>query len=172
VQEVKLLKAEIEDIPEIRDLAILVWNQHYPALISRQQIDYMLNMMYSAESLKAQMETGHTFYLISSGGKNIGFLSVNILQEKDWFLNKFYIDQNNSAKGVGTDAFQKLVELIQPQSIRLTVNRHNVKSINFYFKNGFIIDKIADFDIGNGYVMNDFVMMWRAEKNHKTEALK
>jgi hypothetical protein len=45
--------------------------------------------------------------------------------------------------------------------MRLTVNRQNYKSINFYFKIGFRIEKCADFPIGNGFVMNDFVMVWR-----------
>src|SRR5688572_30184833 len=112
MQEVKLLKAATADIPEIRKLAMLVWNQHYPAIISQAQIDYMLNMMYSETSLQQQMETGHDFYLISFGGNNIGFISVNMLQEKDWFLNKFYIDQQRSAKGVGSAAFQKLLGVI------------------------------------------------------------
>ena len=49
----------------------------------------------------------------------------------------------------------------QPQTLRLTVNRQNYKSINFYFKNGFVIEKTADFDIGSGYFMNDFVMVYR-----------
>ena len=161
MQEVQLLKAGTDDIPEIRELAVLVWNQHYPAIISRKQIDYMLNMMYSQESLQAQLETGHIFYFVRSDGKNIGFISVNILKEKDWFLNKFYIDQDRAAKGVGSGAFRQLLAELDPKSIVLTVNRQNIKSINFYFKNGFTIQKVADFDIGNGYVMNDFVMIWK-----------
>jgi hypothetical protein len=40
------------------------------------------------------------------------------------------------------------------------VNRQNYKAINFYFKLGFKIQTVADFDIGNGYVMNDFVMVF------------
>jgi diamine N-acetyltransferase len=43
--------------------------------------------------------------------------------------------------------------------LRLTVNRKNFKAINFYFKNGFIIESVKDFDIGNGYLMEDFVML-------------
>jgi hypothetical protein len=38
----------------------------------------------------------------------------------------------------------------------------NYKAINFYFKNGFTIEKVADFDIGDGYFMNDFVMIWES----------
>ena len=51
--------------------------------------------------------------------------------------------------------------MLDPLTVRLTVNRQNFKSVNFYFKNGFTIERVADFDIGNGYVMNDFVMMWK-----------
>ena len=58
-------------------------------------------------------------------------------------------------------AFIELLKLLKPEELRLTVNRQNFKSINFYFKNGFKIEQVADFDIGNGYVMNDFVMVWR-----------
>lgn len=43
--------------------------------------------------------------------------------------------------------------------IRLQVNRSNYKAINFYFKKGFVIERAEDFDIGNGYFMNDFVMI-------------
>jgi ribosomal protein S18 acetylase RimI-like enzyme len=50
------------------------------------------------------------------------------------------------------------------RSITLTVNRQNYKAINFYFKNGFTIDHIANFDIGKGYVMEDFVMKKRVVK--------
>jgi ribosomal protein S18 acetylase RimI-like enzyme len=44
-------------------------------------------------------------------------------------------------------------------SMKLTVNRKNVQAINFYFSQGFRIDHAEDFDIGSGYVMNDFVMV-------------
>jgi len=43
--------------------------------------------------------------------------------------------------------------------LRLQVNRQNYKAVNFYFKMGFIIESVGDFDIGGGYFMNDFVMV-------------
>ena len=45
------------------------------------------------------------------------------------------------------------------RELRLQVNRQNFKAINFYFKMGFVIECVADFDIGDGYFMNDFVML-------------
>jgi hypothetical protein len=47
----------------------------------------------------------------------------------------------------------------ESKAMRLQVNRKNYKSINFYFKMGFVIEEVADFDIGDGYLMEDFVMV-------------
>lgn len=161
MQDVKLIPAEQKDISQIAGLAKLTWNQHYPSIISQEQIDYMLRKMYSFASLEEQMtQKGHSFFLIDIKEVSVGFISVNKENERDWFLNKFYIDQNKAAKGIGAKAFDELKKIIQPSKITLTVNRQNFKSINFYFKMGFKIERVADFDIGDGYVMNDFVMRW------------
>jgi RimJ/RimL family protein N-acetyltransferase len=72
------------------------------------------------------------------------------------------MDSEKQGEGYGTEFLQEMIsKLDRPVIIRLTVNRQNFKSINFYFKNGFVIEKVADFDIGGGYIMNDFVMTRR-----------
>jgi ribosomal protein S18 acetylase RimI-like enzyme len=78
-------------------------------------------------------------------------------------LNKFYVLDKEAGKGIGTEILEELKKIIQPKKIRLTVNRNNFKSINFYFKNGFRIDAVAQFDIGEGYIMDDFIMVWEAK---------
>jgi diamine N-acetyltransferase len=163
---VHITKAEEKDIKPISDLAKIIWNQHYPEIITREQIDYMLNKMYSAESLKEQMEKQHhEFFIISRDEKEIGFVSVSKSDGNgSYFLHKFYILQDKAATGVGTEAFHKLLKQLHPTEIKLTVNRQNYRSINFYFKNGFKIERVADFDIGNGFVMNDFVMVWKTDE--------
>ena len=162
MQDIKLIPATGKDIKRISALAKIVWNQHYPAIISQQQIEYMLHLMYSDASLQEQMESkGHLFFLILQGEEAVGFISVSNENGNEWFLNKFYINQDVAAKGIGALAFEELKRIIHPTKITLTVNRQNFKSINFYFKHNFKIEEVADFDIGNGYVMNDFVMIWR-----------
>lgn len=162
MEDLKLIAASEKDIETISQLAKLIWNQHYPAIIGQQQVDYMLNLMYNKESLIEQLNVKkHQFFLISQAGNIVGFISVNKEDEGNWFLNKFYIDQTKAAKGIGTEAFNLLKSIIQPKKITLTVNKGNIKSINFYFKNGFTIEKTAVFDIGNNYVMDDFIMIWK-----------
>jgi ribosomal protein S18 acetylase RimI-like enzyme len=161
MQDVKLKPAGYKDLDAISKLAKVTWNQHYPSIISQAQIDYMLGLMYSTESLTEQMkEKGHQFYLINSGYSTVGFISVTPEKNNEWFLNKFYIDQELASRGIGSRSFEELKKILSPKKITLTVNRQNFKTINFYFKTGFKIARVADFDIGNGYVMNDFVMVW------------
>ncbi len=161
---VQLSVAGTEDIPAIAKLAEIIWHQHYTSIIGTDQINYMLDMMYSYPSLTEQMtQKGHVFYLIHEDESVIGFIAVSKMEnaKHSYFIHKYYLLQELAGKGTGTAAFIELLKLLKPEELRLTVNRQNYKSINFYFKNGFKIEQVADFDIGNGYVMNDFVMVWR-----------
>lgn len=159
-----LLKAVTEtEIEKIADLAKIIWQKHYPPIIGQPQVDYMLKTMYDPESLLIQInEKGQQFYLIQNKDESIGFVSVTMEGNNCWMLNKFYVLDKEAGKGIGTAILEELKKLIQPKKIRLTVNRNNFKSINFYFKNGFKIDSAAQFDIGEGYIMDDFIMVWNA----------
>lgn len=157
---INLTVAKEKDLDTIAKLAHLIWNDHYVSIIGQEQVDYMLAKMYSLESLSDQLnQKKHIFYLIEKDNKVIGFISTNSENQTDFFIHKFYIDQQKSNSGTGTIVLNFLIDIIKPKSLTLTVNRQNFKSINFYFKNQFKIEKVKDFDIGNGYQMNDFVMV-------------
>ncbi|MGZ3865833.1 MAG: GNAT family N-acetyltransferase [Bacteroidia bacterium] len=150
------------DFLTIGKLARVIWEEHYVPMIGAGQVRYMLTKMYSPEAIANQVKEGQKFYLVENEGKETGFISVSTKDNKNYFLHKFYILQEKQNTGLGTKVFKQIFEeLYKPESIELTVNRQNYKSINFYFKLGFKIDHVADFDIGNGYFMNDFVMRWK-----------
>lgn len=155
----QLIPVKESELFMIRDMAKMIWNDYYVPIIGQKQVNYMLDKMYDLESLKEQLHKGHVFYFIKVNESTTGFISVSKQNENDFFIHKFYIDQAKAGTGIGTKALEKLIELINPKLLTLTVNRQNFKSINFYFKNGFKIDRVEDFDIGNGYQMNDFVMI-------------
>jgi diamine N-acetyltransferase len=156
-QELQLIKAVDKDIPEIAALAEKIWKVHYPPIIGMAQVEYMLNKMYSSDALLNQINGGQNFYFIRSEGKNIGYFGISNDVPTELFIHKFYIDSECQGKGIGMQAFLHLMEMF-PECLtaRLTVNRHN-----FYFKAGFVISEVKDFDIGEGYVMNDFIMVWK-----------
>lgn len=149
-----------EDIPTIFTLAEKIWYDHYPAIITLDQIDYMLTNFYSPKVLEDLMAKGQKFFLISRDEEqNIGYLAVTETKEGHWFMNKFYIKTDTQRSGLGTEVLKQWESQFKPLELSLQVNRRNFKSINYYFKNGFTIKEVADFDIGNGYSMDDFIMV-------------
>ncbi|MDQ3022581.1 MAG: GNAT family N-acetyltransferase [Bacteroidota bacterium] len=157
----KSLKSE-EDIKELSDLASKIWNGHYPSIIGQKQVDYMLEKMYSLKSLKEQIfNEGNIFTGAYLDNEMVGFISYSKTSESDFFLHKLYVNTEIHGKGIGRALFDHAFENKNLKTIRLTVNRQNVKAINFYFKKGFTIEKIIDIDIGEGYVMDDFVMLYK-----------
>lgn len=148
------------DCQLIGKLAKEIWYDHYIPIIGQEQVDYMLAELYSSNALINQMKTGQNFFLIKNEKDVIGFLAISERAQHEVFIHKFYIDTAIQGKGIGA----QVMNLIEQQwkewsTMKLTVNRQNFKSINFYFKCGFIIDSVEDFDIGKGYFMNDFVMI-------------
>lgn len=150
------------DIPIIYQLAEKIWYDHYSSIITTEQIEYMLDKFYSPEALEKLMKNGQMFYLIQDENENsIGYLAVTETQTGHWFMNKFYIATESQGKGIGAEILNQWENLTQPKELSLQVNRKNYKSINFYFKTGFVIKEVADFDIGNGFSMDDFIMVKR-----------
>jgi GNAT superfamily N-acetyltransferase len=151
-------EVKIEDIDRIAKLAHKIWNEHYPPIIGQIQVDYMLLKFYSNHSLLEQMENGQIFYLLNESGRDIGFAAVSWLNNKIWFLNKLYVDSNYQKQSFGQKMLAFLLEKHKMDGLKLQVNRMNYKAINFYFKNGFVIESLLDLNIGEGFQMNDFVM--------------
>ena len=121
----------------------------------------MLKNMYSEKSLQAQMEAGHLYFVFYLSGKPQGYISISKKNDSEFFLHKFYMDKSEQGKGNGKKIFAEILARFPELKImRLQVNRKNYKSINFYFRLGFVIEEAKDFDIGEGYFMQDFVMVY------------
>ncbi len=153
-------KASIDDIPLIRELTFRVWPQTYASIISEEQIDYMLEMTYSESSLQIQMEEGSKFIIASDDHEPVGFAAYGEIKPGLWKLHKIYILSSQQGKGTGRFVVDHIIREINglgATALQLQVNRYN-KARNFYEKIGFTVIEEADFDIGNGYFMNDYVM--------------
>jgi len=160
----QFIQASYQEIDKIIELAQKIWRDHYPSIIGEEQVEFMLAKMYDKASLEKQIQKGDEFYLAFDESENryLGFVSIKNEGESKLFINKFYIDTNHQRFGIGLLFFDFILREYVPQEIRLQVNRQNFKAINFYFKAGFKIEKVADFDIGDGYFMNDFIMIWES----------
>lgn len=158
--EIRLLKKN--NLLITRSLAIKIWPSAYGTILSKEQLDYMLDWMYSKEKLEKDFDQGNEFYCAYANKKAVAYIELEF-SEKELHrvkLQKIYVLPNEQKKGIGL----KLLEFAQQRAkirgakkISLQVNRAN-KAVDFYLKNNFSIVAKEDFPIGNGYFMNDFVM--------------
>lgn len=156
----RIRKATVEDIPLIRELCFKVWPQTYASIVSQDQIDYMLGKMYSPSSLQQQMGTGSQFILVYDENEPVGFASYFEKVPSVFKLDKIYVLLSQQGKGTGKFVIGYIINEIKQRgatSLQLQVNRHN-KAKDFYEKMGFVVIDEKDFDIGQGFFMNDFVM--------------
>ena len=153
-------KATAEDIPLIRDLCFRVWPQTYASILSQDAIDYMLDYMYSPASLQTQMNNGSEFIFVYDDGTPVGFAAYLSKGDGMYKLDKIYVLPAQQGKGRGKFVIDWIIDEIKQKgaaSLQLQVNRNN-NAKNFYEKLGFVVIDSQDFDIGNGYFMNDYVM--------------
>ena len=68
-------KASKNDIPLIQNLAEKSWKSAYSEILSEQQIEYMLNEMYSATEISNHLQNpNYYYYLIFDHETVVGFL--------------------------------------------------------------------------------------------------
>lgn len=155
--------ANTKDIPLIRQMAEQVFPKTYRHIITSEQCDYMMDMMYSEASLLKQMtKEGHVYQLLSVDGELAGYVSVQPIEADVYELQKIYVLPRFQGRHLGRTLFDAAVSFVKKQHpdpcrIFLHVNRYN-KAKTFYEHLGMKISKQGDYDIGNGYFMNDYIM--------------
>jgi diamine N-acetyltransferase len=155
--------ATLNDIPIIQQIAADTWPTAYGEIISSAQISYMLEMMYSTSALAAQMTTrGHHFLLATLNSDAVGFASyeLNAMPYRQCKLHKLYCLPQLQGSGVGAKLVAHVADAAiaaSQHAIMLNVNKHN-KALGFYQRLGFSVVDEEVIDIGQGYLMDDFVL--------------
>jgi diamine N-acetyltransferase len=164
-------KAGIDDIDTIQQLAEAIWPQAYGTIISAAQLRYMLDLIYSKTALTAQIEKGHQFILATENNEAIGFASFsqkNDIEFTTFRLHKIYVLSNVPTKGIGSFLLSYVCNESKTQGaiqLELNVNKYN-PAMQFYVKKGFTVIKGEVIDIGEGYVMDDYVMVLSLSKTN------
>ena len=178
MNQMMLRTATLTDRSLIRSISERTWPSTYGHIISQEQIDFMLDWMYSDTSLEKQMKTGCEFYIANLNGYDVGFCSVSPEAEKEegkeeednstekakgakaHKLNKLYVLPAAQGTGAGKALLNKAIEVSKAagsSSLFLQVNKQN-DAYTFYLKHGFVKEQEFKFDIGNGFFMDDYVM--------------
>lgn len=160
---VEIVQAEEKDLLLIQQLANETWPDTFGSILSKAQILYMIEQMYSLESLTEQVRhKGHVFLLAKQAEQYLGYASyeLNHKQHPRTKIHKLYLLPKAQGKGIGKQLIEEIstiAQLRQNLALTLNVNKYN-PAIQFYLKLGF--NKVAEenIPIGHGYWMEDFVM--------------
>lgn len=155
-------KATELDINLIQDLARRSWEVAYTDILSSEQLEYMLDMMYSEEAIKVHFNNpDYHYYIILENEIALGFVGFEAhAEEKTTKLHRIYLTPEAKGKGAGKFGLNLVKEQaisVGDSRIILTVNKYN-SAKDFYEHQGYKVYDEAIFDIGKGYVMDDYLM--------------
>lgn len=159
----RIKEASTEDIKLINEMAWKVFPATYSEILSKEQIEYMMEWMYSIENITKQItEEGHIYYIAFKDDKAMGYVSIQKEDKNLFHLQKIYVLPEFQKEHIGKLLFNHAVSEIRringaPCRMNLNVNRNN-KALEFYKHMGMKKTSEGDFPIGNGYYMNDYIM--------------
>ena len=153
---------DASEVEEVTKLAHLIWPNTFREILTPEQLQFMLKWMYNPETLASQIERGHQFFLLENAQGNIGYMGIEVAHSSSNLLkiHKLYLLPSQQGQGFGKLLIEHAVSVARSNgnsAITLNVNRFN-KSVKFYEALGFQITKEEDIDIGQGYLMEDYVM--------------
>ena len=164
----EIRRAEVADLRHVHGMAEVAFRHTYKDILSPEQMEYMMDWMYSMPNLQKQLEEGHVYYIAFRDGVPCGYVSVQPEDRVDagrqiFHLQKIYVLPSEQGSGLGRLLFSQAVLHVldaaggAPARIELNVNRSN-PSVGFYRHLGMQILRQGDFHIGNGFYMNDYIM--------------
>jgi GNAT superfamily N-acetyltransferase len=157
-----ITKATSSDYKTIQEIAYQTWPDTYGAILSKEQLDFMLDAFYSEAALNDNVVSkGHHFLLAKEDDIVLGFASFehNYQENNRTRIHKIYVLPQTQGKGIGNTLIghiEKLAIENHSAALSLNVNRLN-KAYTFYQKKGFEVIEEVDIEIGHGYLMEDYV---------------
>lgn len=158
----RLVALDQKHFGELAALAERIWRQHYTPILGDAQVEHMLRGRYAPERLCAYVGSSERWLeLLFLGEAMVGFCSYALDGEGGMKLEQLYVDESARGRGLGRGMLEHVEAIARRHGCRrvwLTVNRKNVGSIAVYERSGYTIEREVVFDIGDGFVMDDYAM--------------
>ncbi len=161
MSEISISEAQPKDFSAIAEFAEPLWYQHYSPIIGDQQVAYMLEKFQSVKAIEEQCQQGYQYFILLLEQQIIGYFSIQLKENNSLFISKFYLGEQSRGKGLGKRMLDKIETIAKHKGcnkIELSVNKEN-PAVAIYKKLGFICEKPVQFDIGEGYIMDDYWMV-------------
>jgi diamine N-acetyltransferase len=152
-----------EQVNALCNMARVIWNEAYARMLSREQLDYMLELFFTPGVIEKQItQEAYDYRFVLTNGISVGFFGVcPRLEGNSLFLSKIYLLKEHRGQGLFEASMDRIVDIARRYglpAIRLHVNKNNHRAINAYIRFGFQITESDVFDIGRGYVMDDHIL--------------
>jgi GNAT superfamily N-acetyltransferase len=153
------------DIPVIQDLSSRIWREHYPGIITHAQIDYMLGKMYASEVILDEIRNkGYRYILVTERDRAVGYIAYRFDNAtKAVSIGKLYLLTPLHGKGIGRQMLGYVKDAalqMGAKTLSLFVNKNNIKAIAAYERFGFVKTEAVVTDIGGGFVMDDYRLLF------------
>ncbi|MFY7989785.1 MAG: GNAT family N-acetyltransferase [Fluviicola sp.] len=155
--------AQLADVKAIRTIAEITWPVAYADIITPEQITYMLNWMYAEDVIKEAIQSNdQDFLVLEENGNMLGFAGIQYDYPEKGIcrIHKLYVLPETQGKGAGKKLLHAIEHAARQKGLtllHLNVNKAN-KAVDFYKHNGFVVSETIVLDIGNGFVMDDYIM--------------
>jgi len=152
-----------DDFAALAPLARTIWRTHYGAMIDVRQIDYMIDQRFAPDHLRSYIgQNDRWFDVLRIDGAPVGYCSYRpTAAASEMKLEQLYLLQDFHGRGLGGLMIRHVeakARALGCDMVTLQVARFNTGSIAVYRKSGFTVRGDILIDIGEGFVMDDFVM--------------
>lgn len=155
------------DQERLAEMARTIWNEYWPALIGQAQVDYMVENFQSLRAIKEDMaDHAYEYWFLEAAEEGesriVGYTGGHEEPETNrYFISKIYLFAEERGRGFASKTIRFYEDLCRERGLHamyLTVNKHNELGVRAYKGKGFETIDAVETDIGNGFVMDDFIM--------------
>lgn len=161
-----------EQQEQLAELASTIWNEYWPALIGQAQTDYMIEQFQSLPAIKRDMaENAYEYWFVHAGDDDriVGFTGGHNEPETNrFFISKIYLKAAERGKHFASDVIAFYENLCHERgfgAMYLTVNKGNELGVRAYKGKGFETIEAVETDIGQGFIMDDYIMEKKVSGN-------
>lgn len=154
-----------ETVSALAELAHEIWFEYWPSLIGADQTSYMVDRFQSLPAIERDIrDHAYEYWFVRAvdDGRIVGYTGGHVEPETNrFFISKIYLLASERGKHFASAVvafYERLCRERGLSAMYLTVNKGNDLGVRAYEGNGFSVIDAVETDIGQGFIMDDYIM--------------